>query len=352
MYNAFMKSPNRAEPMLVKYWSRAGLMITDGCNAACASCYLRCRPGQARWMSTDMAVGLWAGLSRLSPHGCRVHVTGGEPFLDWQKLIDILQAAAKENLFADSVETNGFWATDDAVIRDRLQALEAAGVRELAISADPFHQEFVPIERVRRLAAVAVALLGQDRVRVRWQDWLDSGCDVQAMNPQRREALFREWIASGRDRLNGRAAEMLADSLPLQPAEAFAGQNCREGILRSRHVHIGPDGNVTPGVCAGLSVGTTGVPPVTSSSHEIPTTIGQVWNNLRGNFSKRPILGRLIESGPTALLQLMKEKGLPVPHIEKGFASKCHLCWMARTALAATGDYSDELAPLELYKPY
>jgi len=344
MYNAFMKSPNRAEPMPVKYWSRAGLMITDGCSAACASCYLRCRPGQARWMSVETAVGLWAGLSRLSPHGCRVHVTGGEPFLDWRKLIEILQAAAKENLFADSVETNGFWATDDAVIRDRLQALEAAGVRELAISADPFHQEFVPIERVRRLAAVAVALLGADRVRVRWRDWLDAGCDVQAMNPQQREALFREWIASGRDRLNGRAAEALADSLPLQSAEAFAGQNCRGGILRSRHVHIGPDGNVTPGVCAGLSVGKLN-PPWEES-------ISILWNALRENSMNRPILGRLIENGPMALLQLAQQKGLPVPQLEKGFASKCHLCWTARTALATTGEFSGELAPPEVYRPY
>jgi organic radical activating enzyme len=378
MYNAAMKSSNRSEPMVVKYWSRAGLMLTDGCNAACAGCYLRCRPGAATWMSADMAVGIWAGLTRLSPHGCRVHVTGGEPFLDWARLIEILRAAAKEGLFADSVETNGAWAMDDAVIRERLEALDAAGMRCLAISADPFHQEFVPIDRVRRLAEVAVEALGPDRVRVRWEDWLRDGRDVQAMTPPQRDALFREWIATGRDRLNGRAAEKLADALPLQPAETFAGQNCRESILRSRHVHIGPDGNITPGVCAGLSIGKLIAPWEKS--------VSDLWHILRedyahsdcfsrgGNpfpprqnavgkdsdranlnedayYSRRPILSRLIENGPTALLSLALKSGLAVPQMKKNFASKCHLCWSVRTALAVTGDYADELSPPELYRP-
>ncbi len=304
-------------------------------------------------MSVETAVGLWAGLAKLSPHGCRVHVTGGEVFLDWDRLIGILQAAAAEGLFADSVETNGFWATEEGVIRDRLHAMQAVGVRELAISADPFHQEFVPIGRVRTLAAVAAEVLGQERVRVRWRDWLDTGCDVTTLTQPQRDELFREWIATGRDRLNGRAAEALADFLPHQPAEAFAGQHCREGLLRSRHVHIGPDGIITPGVCAGLSVGcvsgSTGVSPVNSPHSLEIRAIEQVWNDLYENYTKRPILGRLVEQGPTALLSLAQEQGLSVPQIEKGFASKCHLCYCVRSALAATGEYADELAPAELY---
>lgn len=339
-----MKSSNRAEPMVVKYFSRAGLMLTDACNAACASCYLHCKPIEAHWMSTEMAVGIWAGLVRLSPHGCRVHVTGGEPFIDYGRLIEILRAAKKEELRADSVETNGVWATDDAIIRERLGALNDAGMRCLAISADPFHQEFVPIERVRRLAATAKDILGPGRVRVRWEDWLRDGQDVQGMNKKQRDAVFREWIATGRDRINGRAALTLADYLPLQPAETFAGQNCREGLLRSRHVHIGPDGNIIPGVCAGLSVGKL-IPPWEES-------VSNHWYRLAEDYQKRPILGRLIEAGPTALLTLTQELGLPVPQTQKGFASKCHLCYCARTALTATGDSPEELAPREHYQPY
>ncbi|MBN1943767.1 MAG: radical SAM protein [Phycisphaerae bacterium] len=337
-------SSNRAEPMIVKYFSRAGLMLTDGCTAACASCYLSGRAGKGRWMDADMAVGIWAGLANLSPHGCKVHVTGGEPFIDWEKLIEILRAAAGEGLQAESVETNGFWATGDNIIRDRLRALEAAGMGRLAISADPFHQEFVPIGRVRRLAEVAREVLGPDRVRVRWEDWLEQGRDVQAMSFAQRDDLFAEWIATGRDRLNGRAAEMLAGFLPPKPPEAFAGQTCREAILRSRHVHVGSDGTVMPGVCAGLSIGRVTVPWEES--------VRGLWCALRENFSRRPILSRLIETGPTAILQLAHELGLSVPWEGKGFASKCHLCWAARFALAATGNYADELAPRDYYQPY
>ncbi|MBN1555573.1 MAG: hypothetical protein JXA11_12580 [Phycisphaerae bacterium] len=336
-----MKSPNRHEPMPVKYWSRAGLMITDGCDAACASCYLRCTPGRGRWMTVETAVGIWIGLARLSPHGCRVHVTGGEPFLDWQRLIDILHAAAGEGLHAESVETNGGWAIDDAIIRDRLAALDAAGMEKLAISADPFHQAFIPIERVRRLAATTEEVLGPDRVRVRWRDWLDTGVDIQTLSPQERDTVFTEWIAAGRDRINGRAAEVLSHMLPLKSPETFAGQTCREALPRSRHVHIGPEGIVTPGVCAGLSIGRVVAPWEDS--------VRNLWNEFRENFADRPILGRLVEKGPTALLPLAQEQGLAVPQLEHGFASKCHLCWVMRNALAGTGKFADELAPMSVY---
>lgn len=293
-------------------------------------------------MTVDLAVDLWRGLERMSPHGCRVHLTGGEPFLDWPRVIEIIRAAAGEGLYADSVETNGFWALDEEIICDRLGALDDAGVRCLAISADPFHQAFVPISRVRFLAARAKEKLGPQRVRVRWQDWLDTGRDVMAMDEPARKTLLAEWIASGRDRINGRAAEALAHRLSLQPAEAFRGQHCREGLLRGRHVHVGPDGEVLPGVCAGLVLGYVRQP--------CEESIQKLWHDLREDYEGRPILGRLVTAGPTALLELARQRDLDLPDIEKGFASKCHLCWIVRKRLAATGDFAEELGPPQMYQ--
>ncbi len=320
--------------MPLKYWSRAGLMLTDGCNAACAACYLHCAPDHGTWMSLEQAVGVWAGLESLSPHGCRVHVTGGEPFIDFPRLLEILRAARREGLVADAVETNGFWASDEATIRDRLGALDAEGVRRLTISADPFHQQFIPIDRVRRLAGMAEELLGPARVRVRWRDWLETGQDTAHMPVEQRRKLFSEWLATGRDRLNGRAAETLADLLPGKPVEAFAGANCREALLRSRHVHVLPDGNIMPGVCAGLTLGRV-QPPFEAS-------LRAIWEGLEQDHAARPILGRLITAGPAGLLELAP-KDFAVR--KEGYASKCHLCWILRQALMSDGADLDELAP-------
>ena len=45
------------QPMPVKYWSFAGLMLTYWCNARCASCYLRCGPERGEEMTVALEEG-------------------------------------------------------------------------------------------------------------------------------------------------------------------------------------------------------------------------------------------------------------------------------------------------------
>ncbi len=325
--------------MPVKYWSSAGLILTDWCNAACASCYLCCGAGRNTWMPVEMAVGLWCGLERLSPHGCRLHLTGGEPFGDWSRLIEIARRAQAEGLSPpDKVETNAFWATGEAVIRQRVTALDEAGMRTLSISADPFHQQFVPIERARFLARAAEDLLGARRLQVRWRDWLENGFDTDSLSPSARSDTFTEWSGRGRDRLNGRAAELLAPFLPPRPVEAFNGDSCRQGLLRSKHVHVGPEGHVVPGVCAGIVLGRV-TPPYEESIQEI-------WRRLGADHAGRGIVGTLVEGGPAALAGVAQGEGF-IP--AKGYASKCHLCWAVRRFLVDTRKTCDELGPGWVY---
>jgi len=77
-----MNYRRRGDPMPVKYWSFAGLMLTYWCNASCASCYLCCGPERVEEMSVDFALRLWGELIDACPHGCRIHLSGGEPFGD------------------------------------------------------------------------------------------------------------------------------------------------------------------------------------------------------------------------------------------------------------------------------
>ncbi|HUS46568.1 MAG TPA: radical SAM protein, partial [Phycisphaerae bacterium] len=206
-----MPRANRSEPMPVRYWSSAGLLITYRCNARCASCYLCCGPERDEQMTVESAVAIWQGLIQASPHGCKVHVSGGEPFTDWPLLIEICRAARRAGLGPlVKVETNAFWAADDQIVRQYVTALDDAGMAKLCISVDPYHQQYVPLERARLAAAVAEELLGAGRVQVRWRDWLDGGFGTGSLSPADRRGVFAEYAARGRDRFNGRAAESLA----------------------------------------------------------------------------------------------------------------------------------------------
>ena len=323
--------------MPVKYWSFAGLMLTYWCSGRCASCYLCCGPSRRDEMTADEAIGYWKGLVKASPHGCRIHLSGGEPFGDWPRLIDICRRVQAQRIGPpEKIETNAFWATDAETIRDRLAVLDAAGMRKLCISADPYHQQFVPIERCRLLARIAEEMLTRRRVQVRWRDWLSDGFDTGTLAEPDRRKLFAAYAADGRDRMNGRAAELLACVLQSKPAEELADNHCAEALLRSRHVHIDGAGRVMPGVCAGIVLGVVG-----------DLSVAQLWRQLDDDHATRPIVGTLAAVGPVGLLDEAKASGYA---LKDGYAHKCHLCWSVRRHFVLKGLHGRELGPAWLYQ--
>jgi len=324
--------------MPVKYWSSAGLLLTYWCNARCASCYLCCGPDRGEEMSVEQALGYWRQLVEASPHGCRIHLSGGEPFGDWPRLIELCRRARKEGLPGPAkIETNAFWADDESIARRRLGALVEAGMQKICISADPYHQQFVPIDRCRLLARVAEEMLGPGGVQVRWRDWLKDGFDTDCLDERQRTALFARYGAKRRDRLSGRAAQLLGGHLRRKPPKEFADTCCRSALLLSKHVHIDGGGRVMPGTCSGIVLGNAG-----------STTVAQLWQQLEADYSGRPIVGALVSQGPVGLLKQAQETGcLPTD----GYAGKCQLCWDVRKHLALKGLHEGELAPAWMYGP-
>lgn len=313
-------------------------MLTDWCNAACACCYANCSPAGDHWMNRENVLRIWEQLIQTSPHGCRVHLTGGEVFGRYEHLLAVCTEAYDLGLGPlEAIETNGYWATDKKLIRDRLAALNAAGMGRLTISADPYHQQFVPIDRPRRLAEVAVELLGADRVRIRWQDWLSDGVDTSTITPHQREKIFARYAGDGRDRLTGRGARGIPTcEQAMKPLSAFTDKPCNEQLLRGKHVHIAPTGEVWPATCVGIVAG-----------NALEQDIQAIWANLHREPGKSPIIGPLSEGGPAELARHFSGQeltGLPTAH-----SSKCQLCYNVRKCLQQQEQYSQYLGPPAVY---
>lgn len=327
----------RGTPMPVKYWSRAGLMLTDWCNAACACCYANCSPANQQWMTAEQAITIWQSLVSASPHGCRLHLTGGEVFGRFELLLEVCRRAQQLGLGPlEAVETNGFWAQTEAVVRERLTALLQAGMESLTISADPYHQQFVPLERPRLLARIAEELLGAERVKVRWADWLANGCDTSLLDEVRRRQFFWEYAAAGRDRLTGRAGSGLNGLISLKLTENLVDISCRERLLRGRHVHIAPSGEVWPATCIGIVVGNALVQP-----------IAEIWGNLEAEWAEMPIIGSLCLHGLGELLASAGQCGfLPCP---SGYGTHCQLCYALREHMHRLGKAGPWLGPASVY---
>ena len=80
-----------------RLWRSAGLMLTYQCSGACRFCYYNCSPKPSPLMPVEMAISAWQSLKNLAGEAASVHITGGEPFLNWEHLEAVMRAANMKN---------------------------------------------------------------------------------------------------------------------------------------------------------------------------------------------------------------------------------------------------------------
>jgi len=346
--------------------SAAGLLLTYWCNARCDHCYELSGPERRGWMSVEAAQRHWAALKRLGAEAAGLHVGGGEPFGDFPRLAAVVRAAREAGLEGVGyVETNGFWATDDALVQERLAELREAGLRQISISCDVFHQTFVDPAAPQRLWRVAREVLGEAGVRARRWRFLQSPQDLRGSDEAAREAAYRAALTAHPERMTGRAAMRLARFLPRFSAEKFSDDRCSGALPAPQacagsdrttmpagqawhqsswthgsaledagHVHVDPAGWVFPGTCVGILLGQT----------DERTPLDEVLARPAGQV-RRILAAR----GPWGLRE---ELAVPLGYLNEpeGYADKCHLCTSVRTFLFRTGKFAAELGPREVYE--
>jgi MoaA/NifB/PqqE/SkfB family radical SAM enzyme len=332
--NVYNQGAARSMPKF-KLWRSAGLMLTYRCNAACEFCYYHCSPRKGGLLPVETCLAAWRSLHVLAGAEARIHLTGGEPFLYWDHLTEILRKGKEQGLGpVDLIETNGFWATDDGLIAERLNTLIALSVQRLKVSVDPFHQEYVDIEPAHRLAAAAKRILGPDRVLVRWEKYLDDcGLRIADCGLAQRDRAYMETYRDHPFRFTGRAAGRLAGLLASRPAEAFGRRNCLSGFLGAKGVHIDPYGNVFSGTCSGIIVGNVGQTP-----------LEEIWKAFHPG--KVELVRTLCEKGPCGLIEKAKSFGYAEL---SAYADKCHLCTDVRQLLFERGQDQSVIGPADCY---
>jgi hypothetical protein len=198
--------------------------------------------------------------------------------------------------------------------------LSNSGVNEVDFSVDCFHQEFIPIQRVRKAAE---ALLRAGIRRIEWNPcWLISQ-DHDSDYNTKTKAILNELsdlpVARGEGnvmRAEGRATKNLTDFLPRKSRlpEGKCGEiPYTEKLDSVRSISIEPDGRVA--VCNQFYIGNA--------------TQTDIIDLLEGyDPYKIPEANAIIEGGMEGLLNWAKKKGiLPDP---KGYYSICDMCMSIR----------------------
>jgi organic radical activating enzyme len=332
--NIYNKQLGRDESKL-KIWRSAGLLLTYKCNCRCRFCYYNCSPEKEGLMTVDTAINTWQSLKKLADDFAKIHLTGGEPFLYFDRLCEILKAAKEERLGkVDLIETNGYWAENEEIVKERLKMLDELGMVRLKISCDVFHQEYVDIEPVRRLAKNAVEILGEDRVLIRWQKYLENPVRTGDTTEDEKNQNYVSTLKQYPCRFTGRAAGRLAEKVASVPVEEIYSLNCKRAFLSAKSVHIDPYGNIFSGTCSGIIIGNVTEAP-----------LDEIWEQFDPTNSE--CVAALFKSGPAGLLQHAQINGY-----EKAdrYADKCHLCTSIRQLLFTKGLYKSTIGPADSYE--
>ena len=177
---------------------------------------------------------------------------GGEPLL-YPEVACAIHLAAKEcGIPCRQIITNGFFSQDEESIREAARALADAGVNDVLISVDAFHQETIPIEPVR-IFAKAVKAGGIEKARFS-PAWVVNEGFHCTENTRTREILASLAdtglpVHSGNDIfMAGNAIDHLSGYYP--PAKLDMADHCgsmpyTEPLTNQSSLSIEPDGNVT-----------------------------------------------------------------------------------------------------------
>ncbi len=312
-----------------------GLLVSYSCNAKCKHCYLNCGGKKSGKMDIADAKRHLQSFKEEGIPKEEVHITGGEPFIDLDYLVSILDVAQEAGYSGFGfVETNAFWATNQEKCKRILETIKKRGVEKLCISSDIFHQEFIPLSNVKRLVENCYEVIGPNSIMLRWQGGLDLKKHIGEMT----ETEIKEYILNPnrefRTRIVGRGTKTLADFLPRQKAENFKDSPCFEKMVGSGHYHFDLHNDLIPGIgCIILG----------NASNR---TLRELLNNV--SEENNPMFEMLSKEGPAGrFLAQANTKGYR--ELEKGYCDKCHLCFDIKKHIVSLGNSTKEIGPKEAY---
>jgi pyruvate-formate lyase-activating enzyme len=284
---------------------------TERCNARCAMCYQAAGP-----KGSDIRGGSQLDLSAIEsiidqaitlPNlDKRVHLSGGETFLDFPKAVNIFRHAKRAGFERIGTTTNAFWATKRETAYEKTRQLAAAGLNYFEVSIDYWHLPYVKVERVRNLLWAARRL--GITVILRMLSTKSHHIDEMLRYFQPFE-LMHVVIGSGRVHPVGRGAtaEIAADVYP------GSIEGCCERVL---NLTISPKGDVFP-CCAGADM-TTSLACGNAQKNTLAEAVFRMETDR--------MVGELVHRGPAVFIPIVKELGYG-NHVDKDYTGICHLCW-------------------------
>lgn len=278
-------------------------------------------------------------LLRVMELGCNsMHIGGGEPLLDEDALIAVLDVCRECGMGIDYVETNSSWCRDHESATQTLQRLMDHGCDTLLISISPFHSEYIPFRKVR--AVIEACRETGMRVFPWTTEYVPQITQLDENRPHKfaefKEVFGDDFVRTIPQRyslnLNGRCLETFRDELPgiaLERILAEVHKPC-SGMWQNSHFHIDLHGNYVLTSCIGLACRAADLGKPLSTA-------------------KYPWLNILHNQGLTGLHKIATGQYGFAPRA--AYLNKCDLCHHIRQHLVINkGINSPDLQPTSFYR--
>jgi len=331
------KNINYSEKIKLPPLEGGGIILTYRCTNRCKHCLVAASPEREnRWLDKNAAAEIFGFIKNNSP-GAEIHIGGGEPFLNPQCLLDIVETAFERGIRLSYVETNAFWGNNPNKYEPVLKELYKLGLRSILISVSPFHAEFIKPQTSVNAIKMVRGVFGYAGAFVWIAEFLTmlskhgetQNFNIETMSDEmiRRAADMYYLIPGGRCGYSKPAVSMK------RSAKDFFITNCGRELLSTAHFHIDAYGNYMPGgLCGGISM------------CDYKETGGEI------NLNDKPLLKILYNEGVKGLYETALKSGYT--ELADGYCGKCHLCVDIRKFFFNDSENNEfgELAPAEFYK--
>ena len=172
------------------FWelNRVEFVITKQCTGRCKHCSVGDLNKSKGYVQYDRIKGILTKLCSRFPI-TSVMCFGGEPLLHYKEVEGIMSEAKSCAIPKRQLITNGYFSKKNSVMEEAAAGLAGAGVNDILLSADAFHQETLPIETVYEFARL---IREKEKLSIRLHPaWLVDQEDQNEWNNRTNQILLK-----------------------------------------------------------------------------------------------------------------------------------------------------------------